>query len=71
MTRLYTIDGKLIFDEPDLTLKEAVKKHKDNLVGADLDYADLSGANLEGANLFKAILSGANLEGVDLSNADY
>lgn len=40
MTKLYTIDNKLIFDEPTLTLKEAVEKHKDKLEKVNLiaDY---------------------------------
>lgn len=62
MTKLYTIDGKLIFDEPDLTLKEAVEKHKANLKEANLQGADLFRANLKGANLEEADLTGVNLD---------
>ena len=41
-----------------------------NLEGANLRDADLIGANLEGANLIDADLIGANLEGADLIDAD-
>jgi uncharacterized protein YjbI with pentapeptide repeats len=51
MTKIYKIDGELIFDEPSLCLKEAVEKHKDKLKEADLSGADLSEANLSGADL--------------------
>ena len=57
MTRLYTMDNKLIIDEPDLGLKEAIEKHKDDLRGADL-----TGANLERADLTNAILDDAILD---------
>lgn len=71
MTKLYTIDGKLIFDEPTLTLKEAVEEHQYSLIRANLSLADLKGIDLDYANLTEANLVGADLEGVDLSNADY
>ena len=35
MTKIYKLDGELIFDEPTLNLKEAVEKHKDKLQKID------------------------------------
>ena len=74
MAKLYKLDGGLIFDEPFLSLKEAVEKHKDDLTNANLRDADLFGArlkgfNLRGANLDGAILTGANLRGANLKDA--
>ena len=65
MTKLYKLDGELIFDEPFLSLKEAVEKHK-----ADLRGANLTDANLKGANLSKANLEGANLEEANINCVD-
>ena len=50
-TKIYKLDGKLIFDEPFLNLKEAVEKHKDDLTKANLKDAILTNANLEGTIL--------------------
>ncbi len=47
-----------------------VKNNKNNLRGANLSQADLTGANLEGANLAGANLEGANCKGANLSGAN-
>lgn len=45
------------------------KYGRDCLRGADLRYADLSGADLSGADLMHAYLCGADLRGADLHRA--
>ena len=75
MTKIYTLDDKLIIDEPSLNLKETVEKHKTNLRGANLREAYLKGVNLEGAilgwdDLLGANLTEAYLKGANLSKAD-
>lgn len=68
MTKIYTTTGKLIANEPLLTLEEAVKKYKYNLMYADLNGADLNGADLRGADLSNAKLNNANLYKANLKN---
>jgi hypothetical protein len=53
-----------------LWLKNEPEGKRADLSGADLRWADLSGANLSGAYLRWAYLSGANLSGADLRWAD-
>ena len=79
MATVRTIDGKMLIDLPDKTVREAVQHLVDsganltgasltraNLIGADLYGASLTGANLTGANLTGASLTGASLTGANL-----
>jgi uncharacterized protein YjbI with pentapeptide repeats len=80
MASIYNNQGKLLFSDNTLDLKQLVEKHKENLKNAnlsncDLSWTDLSWANLEGCNFENSDLSGACLEnsflsGVNLTNAN-
>jgi uncharacterized protein YjbI with pentapeptide repeats len=61
MSKIYHINGTLLFEDEKLSLRELVEKNKKSLRGANLEGANLEGANLEGANLRGAGLRGANL----------
>lgn len=54
MTKLYTTDGTLIFDEPDLTIRETMEKHRYK-IGRDYSFVPI----LVEANLFEPDLEGA------------
>ena len=80
MTKIYTITGKILFEDDSLSFKELVEKHKkdlyganlygENLVGADLRDADLGEADLRYADLYGANLGEADLREADLRYAD-
>ena len=67
-TKILRFCGKVLFEAAVNTVKAALLLAISS--GADLRYADLSGANLSGADLRYANLSGANLSGANLRYAD-
>ena len=54
----------------EVILEKEVESMKEDLEGANLEYANLKGANLEYANLKGANLKGANLEDANLEGAN-
>lgn len=70
MTVIRNRDGKVMYEDPDKTVRQLVQEHKNHLERADLKGADLHGLDLTGANLYRAVLAGANIDDAVLEGAD-
>ena len=69
MATLRRINGEIIAEDANKSLKKLAEENYKHLAGADLRGANLRGADLGGADLGGAYLGGADLRRADLAGA--
>jgi uncharacterized protein YjbI with pentapeptide repeats len=68
--RIYSRDGRILWENPNIETLKGANLEGANLAGAKLIGADLERADLRGAYLWQANLEGANLAGAKLIGAE-